>query len=206
MKVLGTEVLFVDSERRVTNAALDYDDFGEITEVALISSTRGTLLSTLIQPRKTDTSDYSKLGYPTASLKAAPPLNQVCKQLKAEMAGKEVWCWNLRHESTLFPWMKDNGESGHPIYNMQCLMTRCAPYLHGWTTRHGCYKWPKQTHAAKAFGLTYALPGPHNAHADAAMLQDILAVIQRTDLVWNHPLDAAGELLLLDHKAADLPF
>ena len=206
MKVLGHETLFFDSERRVPNQGLDYDEFGDVTEVALISSTRGHILTTLVQPRKTDPSDYSKLGYSSASLAAAPPYSQVSRQLKAEMAGKEVWCWNLAHEKVVFPWMSSTLESGSQLYNMQCLMTRSAPYINGWISRYGCYKWPKQTDVAAAFGLRYQDPGAHQATADATMCRDILAYLQRTELTWCLPREAANEPFLIEDQSDFMPW
>jgi len=206
MLVLGPELLFFDSERRVPDPTLDYDEHGDVCEVSLFSSTRGHLLTTLVHPRKTDPEDFRKLGYPEASLKAAPPFTQVSRQLKAEMAGKEVWCWNLAHEARLFPWITEIGESGLPLYRMQCLMTRSAPYINGWTSRYGCYKWPKQTQVADIFGLKYSNPGPHQATADAQMCHDILACLQRTELVWVDPRERGQELMLVHDESSDFVF
>ena len=202
---------FVDIEPRRVDENSPYD----AAQIS-IQTAHGFNYSTYIKPEYTSPGDYSRLGFPPNMLAVSPTLDEVSRQVDVILRGQKVFCWNVPTEQSFLPILNETDSLGNPLCQVQDLMWWAAPLVtKEWSHKHGTWKFPKQTAAAEAFGLTYDDPGPHDAGADASMMIKIYKKLLNVDISWKSREESGGVRLVWDggqnnRKAidfeADIPF
>lgn len=172
--ILENEPCFGDIEPRQTNVGAPYD----IVQLS-IQNRAGLNYTTFVMPEKTPRDEWDNLGVPSEILEVSPSLSEVTEMLIALTQGSVVWWWardrDAKHLKVLD---KDN-----PLVNVQDLMFWASPLVSGYFNhKYHTWQYASLESAADKFGLTFDLPGHHDAAADAAMLMKLYDVLLRVDV------------------------
>lgn len=166
-----------------------------------IKTLNGFDYTTYIKPVHTSPADYHLLGFPPDILKVSPTLEDVNKVADAIFRGNEVFSFNVPTEAKYIAVLNETDSSGNPVCQIQDLMWWLAPLVTGeWSRRHGTWKFPKQTAAAEAFGLTYDAPGPHDAGADVSMMIKLYQKLLKVRVSWRLQQERSGVHLVYDER------
>ena len=179
-----------------------------LLSIALVSE-RGVELYTPVQPLNLTPEQIAtipNLPFPVDVHCQAPSpatVRNIVKEMLRDVP--LILTWNLPHETRVLPFLKERDGSGKPVFRVQDVMKRSAPYNKKWNSFFSDYEFPTLEMAARKAGLQFQEPGWHDARADAKMVLDLWKFYE-TNPPFELNKHLGGEALPIPASYDECPF
>jgi DNA polymerase III epsilon subunit-like protein len=172
-KIISGRYCVIDTE----TTGVDWSD--EILSIAIISSHRKTLLSSLVKPKRAINEAgraYEINGISNEMVADAPTWRDLYPQYRAAIYGCAVVAYNARFDAGMIDAANDRYTLERPANVWRCVMLLYSVHHGEFNTRKGSYTWKRLADAVDRLGVNRE-GAAHGSLSDALAAYDVLQAL-----------------------------
>ena len=177
-----------------------------VVSVAAVGAQEGLILATTVNPEyELPATSDNQLSWSAHCLELSPTIGQISRQLRGYCHNRPIVVWDPESIKRFLPFLNEVNEAAEPIFRVQSLSARVAPFVSPWCFEIGNYRKPAPEDVLEYLPLVYRSSTQGKCFSSAQFQMAVWIWLAKNQLftpisneipLLSHPQRSGGEALI----------